>query len=143
MLCYGIHAQATHASGQIVAVATCQQAHAAAGDLYANILHAIVLEPMQLPTTVASLSAQAFLVCLGPKWLWAIQSNGRATRCMVALQVARAGQRLPALPGVEAGQDALQGAVLQSLRVTLNWLRRCSQEGPKAPLQVCDPAGML
>lgn len=62
---------------------------------------------------------------------------------MVAVQVARAGQRLPALPGVEAGQDALQGAVLQSLRVTLNWLRRCSQEGPKAPLQVCDPAGVL
>lgn len=48
----------------------------------------------------------------------------------------RAGMRLPLLPGLEAGQDAVQGAVLPSLRATLNWLRRCSQEGPKAPLQV-------
>lgn len=50
--------------------------------------------------------------------------------------VARAGLRLPPLPGLEGSQDAAQGAVLSSLRATLNWLRRCGQEGPKAPLQV-------
>ncbi|KAL3162848.1 hypothetical protein ABBQ32_009302 [Trebouxia sp. C0010 RCD-2024] len=50
--------------------------------------------------------------------------------------VTRAGLQLPALPGLEAGQDGRQGAVLPSLRATLNWLRRCSQSSPKAPLQV-------
>ena len=52
------------------------------------------------------------------------------------LQGVRPGLKLPPLPGLEASQDAMQGAVLPSLRATLNWLRRCSQEGPKAPLQV-------
>ena len=56
---------------------------------------------------------------------------------MMQAQVPKAGLQMPPLPGLEASQDAAQGAVLPSLRATLNWLKRCSQERPKAPLQVC------
>lgn len=63
-------------------------------------------------------------------------SSPAASVAFSALPAARTIPSIPIVPGIPGPQDPTKGAVLPSIRMALDWLRRCAKERPSVKMQV-------